>query len=66
MTRLPGGHPEGYIEAFANIYGAFARHLRGACDSDLPTVADGIHSLAFIEAVHASSQADGRWQTLSA
>ena len=56
-TRLPSGHTEGYLEAFANIYAAFARALSDVlsgrkvreADYDYPTVNDGIRGMAFIE-----------------
>jgi len=50
-TRLPGGHPEGFIEAFANLYRNVARTIRGdggAFDSDFPTVQDGARGVHFI------------------
>ncbi len=52
-TRLPGGHPEGFIEAFANVYRNVARTLRhdadGRFDDDFPTVKDGAHGVHFIQ-----------------
>jgi predicted dehydrogenase len=71
-TRIPAGHPEGYLEAFANIYRNFARALRarlegrepGPFDLDFPTVDDGVRGMAFIEAVVASSQSDTKWYPL--
>jgi predicted dehydrogenase len=55
-TRLPGGHPEGYLEAFANIYRDFAGLLRGGSAPLLPGIIDGVRSMAFVEtAVHASA-----------
>lgn len=48
-TRLPGGHPEGYLEAFANIYRDFARTLRGETAPHLQTIDDGVRGMAFIE-----------------
>jgi predicted dehydrogenase len=58
LTRLPGGHPEGYLEGFANIYTAFARAIRGEdnLDHPYPTVQEGQRGVAFIEAVIASSE----------
>jgi predicted dehydrogenase len=62
-TRLPGGHPEGFIEAFANLYRNVARTLRGgggAFDDDFPTVLDGAHGVHFIvTAVRSHEQ--GAW-----
>ncbi len=66
-TRLPSGHPEGFIEAFANIYRSFAetldRKLEGdqAAAGDFPDVDEGARGMAFIEAVVESSQAGSKW-----
>lgn len=72
-TRIPFGHPEGFIEAFANIYMAAAEaitdHLNGEFKPggyDFPTVDDGVAGLAFIEAVVGSSQANAAWTTVQA
>lgn len=63
-TRLPPGHPEGFYEAFANVYrGAFAA-MRGEPHAVYPTIDDGVHGLRFIEACLASSRADGAWTPL--
>ena len=70
-TRTPGGHPEGYIEAFANIYRNFARTLRARAAGetprkkwlDFPTVDDGLRGMQFIETMVASAHSnDGKWQ----
>jgi len=68
-TRVPGGHPEGYLEAFANIYRNFAltvgAKLEGTTPSeamlDFPRVEDGVRGMAFIDNVVASSQSDQKW-----
>ncbi|MDN5211555.1 Gfo/Idh/MocA family oxidoreductase [Fulvivirgaceae bacterium BMA12] len=68
-TRLPGGHPEGYLEAFANIYLNFAKAVRAhknnqtidPVDSDFPTIEDGVRGMMFIEAVVASSNENSKW-----
>lgn len=68
-TRLPAGHPEGYLEAFATIYcgavQAIRRHLDGeplkAEDYDFPTVYDGRRGLLFITRAVASAQAGATW-----
>ena len=68
-TRTPGGHPEGYLEAFGNIYRNFARTLTARIDGvepitealDFPTVEDGIRGMAFIDNVVLSSQLDVKW-----
>ena len=69
-TRLPFGHPEAFIEAFANVYlaaaEAIADHLAGtyprAEGYDFPTVDDGVEGMAFIEAAVASSKANAAWK----
>lgn len=69
VSRTPGGHPEGYLEAFANIYRNFAQTLSARLDGtepkpemlDFPTVEDGIRGMAFIDNVVASSQSDSKW-----
>ncbi|MEM8664269.1 MAG: Gfo/Idh/MocA family oxidoreductase [Pseudomonadota bacterium] len=68
-TRIPAGHPEGFHEAFANIYtdaaDAIAAKLAGTDPDplalDFPTVEDGVLGMAFVEAAITSSDADGRW-----
>lgn len=68
-TRTPGGHPEGYLEAFANIYKNFALTLSAKQNGeqpteemlDFPTTTDGIRGMAFIENVVASSKSDQKW-----
>ena len=67
--RTPGGHPEGYLEAFANIYRNFAQTLSAKIDGttpskealDFPSVEDGIRGMAFIDNVVASSLSDKKW-----
>ena len=67
--RTPAGHPEGYLEAFANIYRNFALTLGCKIDGkqptaemlDFPGVEDGIRGMAFIDNVVASSQSDKKW-----
>lgn len=67
--RLPAGHPEGFIEAFANLYRNFANALqskldgRDLIDLDFPTIEDGVRGMRFIEAVIKSSQS-GTWRKL--
>lgn len=69
MSRLPSGHPEGYFEAFANIYAAFiaaVRKLKAGekltkADLDFPGVADGIRGVRFIDRSLASSRAGATW-----
>lgn len=67
--RTPGGHPEGYLEAFANIYHNFAKTVSARIDGSTPTkeeldfpgVEDGIRGMAFIDNVVASAQSDIKW-----
>ena len=61
LLRTPSGHPEGYIEAFANIYGAFAMAIRGGEARWFPSVADGLRTMQFIEAVIANAASDEKW-----
>ncbi len=67
-TRTPGGHPEGYLEAFGNIYKNFVLALSAQLNNetpdpliDYPTVEDGVRGMAFIDNVVASSQSDQKW-----
>jgi predicted dehydrogenase len=67
--RTPGGHPEGYLEAFGNIYHNFALSLMAKMDGkeptkemlDYPKVDEGVRGMAFIDNVVASSQSDKKW-----
>jgi predicted dehydrogenase len=67
--RTPGGHPEGYLEAFANIYKNFANTLLATIAGEKPTDVmldypnenDGVRGMAFIENVVNSSQSDVKW-----
>jgi predicted dehydrogenase len=67
--RTPGGHPEGYLEAFANIYKNFAATLMAKLDGttpskealDFPSVEDGIRGMAFIDNVVASAKSNEKW-----
>ncbi len=64
-TRIPAGHPEGYLEGFANLYRDFAASLRDpTAEPTYPTIADGVRGMAFIEAVVASSRANAAWTKL--
>ena len=70
-TRIPAGHPEGYLEAFGNIYREVFRAIRAEVtgkaqpkDLDFPTIADGVEGMAFIETVVKSSRAGSRWLKL--
>ncbi|SHF25064.1 Gfo/Idh/MocA family protein [Flavisolibacter ginsengisoli] len=67
--RTPGGHPEGYLEAFGNIYRNFALSLLAKQEgkepskenADYPRVEEGVRMMAFIDNVVASSQSDKKW-----
>jgi predicted dehydrogenase len=68
-SRVPGGHPEGFIEAFANLYRNFALTLMAdaeqqepsACCLDFPTITDGIEGMQFVDAVVHSSAQNAAW-----
>jgi predicted dehydrogenase len=67
VTRLPTGHPEGFIEAFANIYRDFADAILGQGDGRLvPDIAEGVRGMAFVERAVAASRADAGWVFLAA
>ncbi len=70
-SRIPGGHPEGFIEAFANIYRNFSKTVRAcmegrapeANDLDFPNAHDGVRGMQFIETmVEAGYNAEKKWQ----
>lgn len=63
-TRLPGGHPEGFIEAFGNIYRAFADSVRTREQGDFPTVADGVRGMAFLESLVENNRGNAKWTQL--
>jgi predicted dehydrogenase len=73
-TRTPPAHPEGYLEAFANIYKNFANAIRAREEgrklakddvaNDYPKIEDGVRGMAFIEAVVRSSKANAKWTRL--
>ena len=60
-SRTPGGHPEGYLEAFANLYRDFARQLRGEPGSLVPGIDEGLRGMAFIHLAVTASRADAGW-----
>ncbi|MGF7081649.1 Gfo/Idh/MocA family protein [Mucilaginibacter sp. UYCu711] len=68
-TRTPGGHPEGYLEAFANLYHNFALCVKADIEGktaspeaqDYPGIDDGVRGMAFIENVIASGKSDIKW-----
>jgi len=71
-TRIPAGHPEGYLEAFANHYANFADTILAkeagetpdAVMLDFPDVADGVDGMVFIEKVVESAHSDQKWTKL--
>jgi predicted dehydrogenase len=68
-TRTPAGHPEGYIEAFANHYRNFALCVKASIDGvkpkpewlDFPGVEDGVRGMAFIDNVIESGKSETKW-----
>jgi len=67
-VRIPSGHPEGYLEAFATLYSQFAAVIRGEgqdYEALLPSMADGVEGMQFIMASVKSSQNDGKWTRFS-
>jgi len=68
-TRTPAGHPEGYLEAFANIYQNFTKVVQAKLDGavvedvykDFPTVEEGVRGMKFIDAVIASGENNAAW-----
>ena len=71
-TRIPAGHPEGYLEAFATIYRNFAKCVRAKVDGtkvdpiyeDFPTVSDGVRGMKFVDKVVKSSKKGAKWVKL--
>jgi predicted dehydrogenase len=72
MSRVPPGHPEGYLEGFANIYSEAAAAIRAARSKKgklpkelhYPTVSDGVAGVAFVDACVRSSKKNGAWVSL--
>ncbi len=67
-ARIPAGHPEGYLEAFANIYRNFAFTLHALAEGqkpdpmyDFPSVQDGVRGMRFVEKVIASGRSERKW-----
>ncbi len=68
VTRVPPGHPEGYLEGFANLYSEIAAAIRAARSGKkadaavtFPTIAEGVRGVAFVEAAVKSSSKNGKW-----
>ena len=77
VTRIPAGHPEGYLEAFATIYSEIAQSIRSAREvgspgpqpdelHHFPSLVDGLKGVLFVEAVVDSSARGGRWVRIAA
>jgi predicted dehydrogenase len=72
-SRVPAGHPEGYIEAFANHYRSFGRALRAGAATPpprgapdwFPGIGDGLRTMAFVEAVVENNAGDAKWTKLA-
>ncbi len=71
FVRIPAGHPEGFIEAFANIYLEVARAIHAVADGnpippdcDFPTIDDGVAGMAFLATAVESAKAGGVWSSL--
>ena len=65
-TRTPAGHPEGYLEAFGNIYSDFAKQILAAesnqsISSTVPGIDQAIRGMAFIENAVSASQSETKW-----
>ena len=72
VTRVPPGHPEGYLEGFANIYAEFARAILARRDGStldpavtFPGLKEGLEGVAFVDACVRSSKRNGAWVTLA-
>lgn len=64
-TRTPTGHPEGYLEAFANIYRDFAAVLRGEAAPLLPGIEDALRGMTFVDTAVTASKARAGWTALT-
>ena len=72
ITRIPPGHPEGYLEGFANIYSEAAEAILAARNGEgvpdgvvFPTVLDGLNGLRFVDACVRSSKRNAAWVALA-
>jgi hypothetical protein len=73
-SRIPAGHPEGYLEAFAQIYRDVAEQIHARLEARepdpasllVPGIADGVRGMRFITAAVASSQANAAWTAIEA
>jgi predicted dehydrogenase len=72
-TRTPSGHPEGYVEAFANLYRSFARAVRAGATTPpprgeadwFPGIEDGLRTMTFVEAMIENDAGDAKWTSLA-
>lgn len=71
VTRVPGGHPEGYLEAFATIYASAAAAIRAhetgldpAPEHLLTTLEEGVHGMSFVDACLRSSSGNAKWEVI--
>ena len=72
VSRIPPGHPEGYLEGFANIYAEAARAIRAAKSgtpvpegTTFPSLKEGLEGVAFVDACVRSSARNGAWVALN-
>ncbi len=72
LTRIPAGHPEGYLEGFANIYAEAARAIQARRDGSaldaavtFPGLKEGLEGVAFVDACVRSSKRNGAWTSLA-
>jgi hypothetical protein len=71
--RTPAGHPEGYIEAFANLYRSFGRAVRAGLTTPpprgtadwFPGIADGLRTMTFVETMIANNAGEAKWTSLA-
>ncbi|MFV0623411.1 Gfo/Idh/MocA family protein [Sphingomonas sp. ac-8] len=66
LLRLPAGHPEGYLEAFANLYRAFGRSVRDDAEPRYPGLTDGLRTMAFVDAAVRNAAGEQKWTPLRA
>ena len=64
LSRIPAGHHEGFIEAFANIYREFCAAVRDGREADFPGISEGVMSMKFVDAVLKSAKSGSRWVRL--
>ena len=62
LSRIPAGHHEGFIEAFANIYREFCAAVRDRKAHDFPDARAGVRTMRFVEAALRSNKNGNRWE----